>query len=299
MRRAIPPLLLIFLIQCVLVAVVYWPESAVPEQATTATRLTLAMPDTIDEIHIGDEYDNQAVLQRAGDRWILPELQELPADNARVNDLLQRIVKEDPGWPVANTIAARQRFQVADYHYQRQVKLFAEGELADTIFLGTAPAFRKVHARNADQDAIFSLTLNNFDVPALDTAWLDRKLLQIRAPLSISADAYSVNRREGEWRAGTGGIPDDRELQALLGTLRNLQVEGVASEDVQRELSQAAAELVLQIERLAGNVMLELFSLEGRPYIYSSEFTLFFRLSPYDFDRLTGIDFMRISGAAP
>lgn len=297
MKRAITPLLLILLIQCILVAAVYWPRLTESEQATTANKLSRAQPGTINEIHIGDEYDNQAVLQRTGDIWILPEMQELPADSARIDELLRRLAEEDPGWPVANTIAARQRFQVADYLYQRQVKLFAGGELNDTIFLGTSPAFRKVHARSASQDAIFSLTLSNFDVPALDAAWLDRKLLQIRAPLRISADAYSVHREGEEWRAGTGAIPDERELQALLGTLRNLQVESVASEDVQRELSQAEAELVLQIESLAGNVTLELLSLEGTPYVFSSEFTLFFQLSAYDFDRLTGIDFILISGA--
>ena len=218
MKRAITPLLLIFLIQCILVAVVYWPEPAEPEQAIATAKLIHAQLHMIDEIHIGDDYDNQAVLERVGDLWILPEMQELPADNARINDLLRRMGEEDPGWPVANTIAARQRFQVADYHYQRQVKLYAGGELADTIFLGTSPAYRKVHARNAVRDAIFSLNLNNFNVPALDAAWLDRKLLQIRAPLRISADAYSVHREGEAWRAGTGEIPDERELRALLGT---------------------------------------------------------------------------------
>jgi hypothetical protein len=114
--------------------------------------------------------------------------------------------------------------------------------------------------------------------------------------LSITGDAYSIHWKDGNWLSGSGAQPDERELQALLGALRSLQVEGVASEDDQRELSQSEAQLVLQVDSLGGDVTLELFILEGKHYIYSSAHSLFFKLSAYDYDRLTGIDFMLISG---
>ncbi len=295
MKRAITPLLLVFVIQCVLVAVVYWPRPPEPDSRDT-TPLTTAAPGLINEILINDEYDNQAVLQRVADRWFLPELQQLPADGDRVRTLLEGVCGSDNGWPVANTIAARQRFQVADYRYQRRLALLTDGGAVETVYLGTSPAFRQVHARNDSSDNIFSIALNNHDVPARDEDWLEPKLLQIRSPLRITADTYSVHWQDGEWLAGSGAKPDKRELEALLGTLRNLQVEGVADEDTQRELSELEAELVLQVESLAGKTNLELFSLEDNRFIHSSEFNLFFQLSAYDFDRLTGIDFLRISG---
>jgi hypothetical protein len=294
-NRAIIPLLLVLLIQGAMVAVVYWPERLLelePDQQYFAT----SSGGDVDEIRIGDEFDNEAVLQRAGDRWLLPELAGLPADNGKVASLLEGILPADPGWPVADSAAARQRFQVAAYRYQRRLTLLREGEELDTIYLGTAPSFRKVYARIDAGNAIFNLAFNSFDAPARNDAWLDSRLLQIRGPLSITADAYSVHWRDGDWLSGGGNKPDKRELEALLGALRSLQVEGVADEDDQRELSQTEAELVLQVTSLGGEVILELFTFEGEHFIYSSEHKLFFRLGAYDYDRLTGIDFLRISG---
>lgn len=295
MKRAIIPLLLILLIQALLVAVVYWPE-AILESKPDPHRLTTVAPGQIDEIRIGDEYDNEAVLLRAGDRWLLPELGNLPVESAKVASLLEGLLSAESGWPVAESAAARQRFQVAAYHYQRRVSLLWEGEVIDTLYLGTAPAFRKVHARNEGKNAIFSIGFNNFDAPARDDAWLDPRLLQVRGPLAIAADTYSVQWRDGDWVSGSGQHPDERELEALLSALRSLQIDGVAGEDDQRILSEAEADLVLQISSLGGDVTLELFSLEGNHFIYSSNHSLFFGLSAYDYDRLTGVDFLRISG---
>lgn len=296
MNRVIAPLLLVLVIQCFMVAAVYWP-APVGEGQTPMQRLATTSPEQVDEIRIGDEYDNEAVLQRAGERWLLPVLDGLPADNARVAQMLQGILPEDATWPVADSAAARQRFQVADYLYQRRITLLRRGAVLESIYLGTAPAFRKVHARNAAGGAIFTLTFNSFDAPAIDDAWLDRRLLQLRSPLAVTADAYSVYWQDGHWLSGSGAQPDQRELDALLGALRSLQVEGVADEDTQRELSQAEADLVLKVKGLAGDVTLELFALDDQYYIYSNRYNLFFDLSAYDYDRLTGIDLARISGS--
>lgn len=296
MRRAIGPLLLLLVVQLLILARLYWPGST--GEIQPAEKLADTAAGEVDEIIIGDEYDNEAVLRRVGERWLLPELDDLPADSDRVAQLLQGILPDDAGWPVADSPAARQRFQVADYHYQRRITLLGGGELRERLYLGTAPVFRKVHARNASGGAIFTLAFNAFDAPARDDAWLDRRLLQVRSPLEVVADTYSVHWRDGRWLAGSGGQPDQRELDALLSALRSLQVQGVADLDRQRELSQAEADRVLKVTGLRGEVTLELFSLEGQHYIFSSRHPYFFRLGDYDYDRLTGIDVMRISGRA-
>jgi len=70
----------------------------------------------------------------------------------------------------------------------------------------------------------------------------------------------------------------------------------VADEDLQRELSATEATLVLKIQSLTGEVTLQLITLNDSHYISSSEYPLFFKLSAYDYDRLTNIDFRLIAG---
>ena len=294
MSRSITTGLLVLLIPCGIIAAVYWPQRG-QVQLPAAQSLVSFKRAVIDEIHIGDEYDNETVLTKAGDHWLLQELENLPADPDKIDILLDSITRPDSGWPIAHSVTARQRFQVADYRYQRRLTLRGAGEQLATVYLGTSPGFRKVHARTAGRDAIYSIAFNVFDAPGVSGQWLEPRLLQVRAPVSITADSYSLHRAGGDWTSGTGQAPDERELQALLSALRSLQVDGVAAKDMQRDLSETEAELVLQVQSLAGEVTLELFTVANEHFIFSSEYPLFFKLSAYDFDRLTGIDFPLIS----
>jgi hypothetical protein len=85
-------------------------------------------------------------------------------------------------------------------------------------------------------------------------------------------------------------------VETLVAALRSLQVEGVADENLQRDLAEAEADLVLKVQSLAGDTVLELLTLNDEHFIHSSEFALFFKLSALDYDRLTGIDAGLVSG---
>lgn len=281
-------LLLILIIQCGLVVTVYWPDTE--HGITAAQPMTTVAGDRISEIYIGDEFDNETVLQKVGERWFLPELEGLPADAAMVERLIAATTAGDENWPVADSIAARQRFRVASYHYRRRIRLLEDQQVVDTLYLGKSPGFRKIYARNETRNAIYSILFSAHEAPGNSDAWLDRRLLQIRTPVRIAADGYSLGREGDNWRSEIGRAPDQRELEALLSALRSLQVEGLANEDEQRDLAASDADLVLVVQGLAGDVTLELFRQGERCFIHSSEYPLFFRLSAFDYDRLVSID---------
>jgi len=294
-NRAVTVLLLVLLIQCGLVAVVYWPQR--DSGVNTAEDVLVPFSTAaVDELIVGDNFDNEVMLVKSGDQWLLPDMENLPADPGKVDVVLNAIQPEPGSWPIARSAAARQRFQVADYYYQRRLTLLAGGEILGTLYLGTSPGFHKIHTRNDQEDAIYSIDLSAFEVPAVSGAWLDSRLLQVRAPLRIDADLYNLAFEDGQWRSGTGGTPDEQELEKLLSALKALQVNGVADEDLQRELSATEADLVLSVEGLAGTVTLQLITQGGKHYIHSSEFPLFFELGTAEYDRLAGIDAGLISG---
>ena len=295
MKRLVGVLLLALLIQCGITAILFWPDQRAVNRPTNPT-LTSFSSDEIDEIRIGDDFDNEVVLIRSSEQWLLPGLGDLPADSGKVRSLLQRISGEQGAWPIANSSAARQRFQVADYYYQRRLTLFSAGQALDTLYLGTSPRFRKVHARNDRQDAIYSIMLSAFETPATNGAWLESRLLQVRAPLRIDTDSYNLSFESGRWLSVTGREPNEMELKGLISTLKSLQIDGVAGEELQHELSAVEPDLVMAIQSLTGDVTLKLITVGNEHFIYSSEYPLFFTLSAYDFDRLTGVDSRLISG---
>jgi Domain of unknown function (DUF4340) len=294
-KRSVAVLLLILLIQFGITAAVFWPRQ-VPVNSSTEQALAPFPDSAIDEVRIGDEFDNEVVLVRSGKQWLLPELEHVPADPVKVDALLHSIIHQTGSWPIARSPAAHQRFQVAAYYYQKRLTLWSQGKKLGAIYLGTSPGFRKVHARNENQDAIYSITLDALQSSALSADWLDPRLLQVRTPLRIDADLYNLYFENGVWRSRTGGAPDEQEVEALMTALKTLQVDGVADEELQRELSAVEADLILKIQSLAGEVSLELLTLNDTYFIHSSQYPLFFKLSAYDFDRLTGLDFRLISG---
>ena len=117
--------------------------------------------------------------------------------------------------------------------------------------------------------------------------------------MGVISDTYSLRLENGAWVSGTGGTPDAEELEVLLAGLRNLQIEGLASEDLQRELAAAEADLVLVVDSLGGQDTLELLTHEKQHYILSSRFPFFFALPTWDYDQLTAIDLGLISGQTP
>ncbi|QFU77445.1 DUF4340 domain-containing protein [Halioglobus maricola] len=284
MNRAGVALGLLLLAQIVLVGFVYMAPTG-SQFGSESKPLTRAAYFHIDELRIEDGHGSGVQLTLTDDRWVLPTLGGLPAEASHIEQILQTLSDQNTGWSVAHTLAARQRFQVAHYHFRRKITLLAQGQEVDTVFLGTSPGFRKVHARNDAGNAIYSIPLNLFDVPTTPGAWLARDLLKVRAPLSITADTYTLNRSSGDWLLGTGQTPDPAELDALLLALEHLHIEGVASERTLQE-----AELIFEIESLTGSTTLELYRQGDNHFVRSSQYPLLFRISSYTFDQLTGIN---------
>ena len=295
MRHTTGTLLLILLIQCAMVVAMYWPR---PQDINSMARpmWQSADPGSVDKVRITDASKQELVLQKSGANWLLPGLHSLPADPEMVTGLLTALTSQSEEWPVAHSAAARQRFQVADYLFQRRIEFFSGSSALGTVYLGTSPGFRKVHARHAERDEIYATNFNVFDAPANDGDWIDARLLQIRTPMRVDADTYSIHREGGEWRSGSGASPDERELLALLSALRSLQVNGVANEVQTQQLQETEADLVLNIDSLSGKITLQLYRLAGVNFIRSSEYPVFFKLGNYAYDQLTSVDIERISG---
>jgi len=295
MKQLLHALIFIFIIQSAMVISLYWPDTGIMEVLNTE-QLVPFEPYLLDEIHVGDDQENEAVLLKTGDRWILPDLTGLAVSPDLIEKLLQGVIHANTGWPVASTVAARQRFQLTDYNFQRRLTLIGNGELLGTIYLGSSPGFKKVQARNSVQDAIFTIAYNSFDASGINSDWLDKRTLQISSPLAISSDGYTLKKHENQWQNSRGQAPDARELEALLFALANLQIDSVAGEDMQRTLSIAVPEIKLTVETDGRDTSFELFTLGGQHYIHCSNHSLFFTLSDYDFDRFATLDAGQLQG---
>lgn len=243
----------------------------------------------VDEIRIVDNMDNELILNRHHGRWILPDLQDLPADRARVARLLAVLTETPHGGPVTESTAARQRFRVASYYYKRRISLRGNGQSLATIYLGRAPFYRQVYLRSEGEQAIYSLHYADHAAAVVADTWLDPNLLQLTEADSIDIDDLSLRcAPDGQWRTTTGQALDSNALNALLAALAQVKVAGLADEDSQRSLAESGdPSRILRVTRGAGpTVKLALFHEGQHHYAHDSRYGVFFLLSADQYQQL-------------
>jgi Domain of unknown function (DUF4340) len=133
----------------------------------------------VDRITIEGPDQAKVVLAKVGTTWQLPEEGGFPADKARTESLLKTLEGLKEGMPVATTSDALARFKVADDRFERRVTLASGGKTLATLYFGTSPSMREIHARRSGQGDVYSVAFATYQVPAKAGDWEDKAVLQI------------------------------------------------------------------------------------------------------------------------
>ena len=231
--------------------------------------------------------ENTATLAREDGQWQLPALGGLPVDSSKLNTLLEKLADLQGGWPVATSGAARQRFEVAEGKFQKRLRLYTAGadeeELAAELYIGTSPGFRKVHLRRADDDAIYAVSLNSYELPVEPDSWLDKQLLAAGKVEAIKGPDYRLAKRDGKWQFGDGEAElDTHKAGQLASALAGLRVSKAAERMPQGE----GVQLSVTTDR--GELQYTFRAADDRYYVSRSDLSQPFELSKYDYDRIAG-----------
>jgi hypothetical protein len=218
--------------QLVLAGSLFASRTANDSSQSSAPWLDFAASD-VTRIVIADANDS-TTLARTGERWQLSDLQQLPANQSRLTTLLDDFGKLTTRWPVAQSDSSHERFEVSEEKFQRHLQLYNGDTLLGDYYFGTSPGFRQTHARRADDDEVYALAFNNFDLPVDANDWLDKGLLKVSDVDRIEADDYVLTRSGDDWQLAAGNEPDATALdsakaRSLASALQNLQVLGVAT----------------------------------------------------------------------
>ncbi len=152
-----------------------------PSLASNRTRTPLIAlgKGTVDRITLEGPDKTEVVLAKVGSAWQLPGEGNFPADSTRVSGLITSLEGLKEGLPVATSADARNRFKVSDDAFERRIALAAKGKTLATIYFGTAPSMREIHARRADQSNVYSVQFATYQVPTKIGDWEDKAILQV------------------------------------------------------------------------------------------------------------------------
>ena len=192
----------------------------------------------IDRITIEGPDKAKVVLAQAKGSWQLPELNDFPADQTRVKTLVHSLGKLHEGLPVATTRDAQARFKVSDANFERRVTLAAGGRPVGTVYFGTSPSMREIHARRNGQSDVYSVQFASWQMPAKASDWEDKTLLQIPVHDIDAIDvaglhivhAADKSAKTPAWQAtglAAGESLDQSAAASLAGSLADLEFDHV------------------------------------------------------------------------
>lgn len=119
------------------------------------------------------------VLTKEGATWGIASADNYPADQTKVEELLDKLSKLKSRAAVLTKAVNHKKVEVAEDKYQRKITLTADGkELA--FFLGTSPSFKNVHLRRAGSDDVVQVSdLTSWEAGARAWDWVDRAYVKI------------------------------------------------------------------------------------------------------------------------
>ena len=296
MNRLTHILSLVLAAQLMLVAIVFWPESSATDSESAAALINLDTGN-ITRLVISDQ-ETSLVVSRRDEDWALPEYHHLPVDPARISSALDTLPTLTRGFPVAQTPGAQQRFEVAEDNYQRKIQFVDETENIGILYLGTSPGFRKVHVRLDGEDAIYSVEFNTFDLPATETEWLDKTLLQLSDVDAVQGLDYQLTKEGDNWQLAAGSVPAQEAVAGLINGLQSLRVNGSVDIATAAILRDTKAPPTLTVGSGDNSYEYRLYEIKDAYYLKRSDIDIYFSVSALDYDRLNDVNAATLLPAA-
>ncbi|WP_462322405.1 DUF4340 domain-containing protein [Halochromatium sp.] len=246
---------LIMLLIAQLVAALVLASNAMRATPADAPLFDLAS-EQVTRIEISSD-DQQLVLVRAPEGWVLPRLADFPADADKVDQLLSTLTRLQRPLPVGSSEEAQRRLKVADDNAERRIQLYGDAGALAQLLTGDSPGFRRLYARIAGEETVYDLPLADFQITSDHDDWVKQDQLRVDAEAieRISSSDWTLSRIDGGgWQLKTdsvrsaGGLTaapapdldteraqseqdqialDQTEIQTLLSRIANLSYQGV------------------------------------------------------------------------
>lgn len=279
----------LLVLQLALAGTLAWSTGTGSRPATAHTLLEIAAND-IDRLVI-DTPDSSANLRKQGGQWRLPNLENLPAATARVDQLVEQVAALRGGWPVATSASSHERFEVDEERFAKRLRLYRGDTLAGELYVGGSAGLRKSHVRAADDEAVYSVEINNYDLLASDTDWLDKALLAIDKPETIGGPGYAITRAGEGWRFTSSEAADPNNpgvdndgAASLVGALQSLRIQDMA------QAADAEPDVTLEVGDAAGTFRYRFWQRDGEYLVQRDDIDVVFSLSQYQYDQLAGVN---------
>jgi len=211
------------LVQVALTAILWWPRHTA--QAVEPLLADVAATD-VSSFVVTDDAGHEVELARSGDGWVIPNADSYPADSAKIDEAITKLIGLTRGNAVTETAASHARMKVADSAFARRVELRLSEGGTRTLYIGSSSSYGEGYARLAGEDAVYRARgLSTYEWSAtasgwIDTLYVDIALAEVSALQVVNKNATLQLTRldNGGWSLA-GQPPDYKLSDAAVNTL--------------------------------------------------------------------------------
>jgi hypothetical protein len=248
-------------VQVVLLLIFHAPFSATTGHESRPLLPVLeAVTPTLLEIEGADE--EKLRLVRRDDGWGIESLGGFPADDTKIDALLDELKGIRVRRPVVSSGRYLDSFKVADDDHEARLRLWADaaGDPAVDLIVGSSPNFRTCHVRLAGEKPVYEVRgLSPYDLRPATSGWIERDLVDadparlVSLKLSNASGSFELARDGDGWKlaspaGGAGRALDPAKVESFVQSAAALRLDDAAGplDESAQGLAAPAATLVLR-----------------------------------------------------
>ena len=219
----------------------------------------------IDKITIAEQDKPVLLLEKQGERWQISGYFGFPVDHDKLAKVTDKLFGINKSWPVAATGAAWKRFKVIEDKFERKIVFSKADFVLNTLYIGSSPSYRKVHARIDDQDEVYSIEFSTFEAGSMPNDWADKSYLHVTQDQISELVLPTVTlKRDGEKLVVTELKENEEtnasEINNLTNKIAKLTFSEVLGKEDQPEYQQQSPKMEIELTVKSGDRMKYTFS---------------------------------------
>jgi hypothetical protein len=225
---------------------------------------------SINGLVLEDDDGHKLELNRGKEQWVLPGSGNFPADAIRVQELIDKLVNRQRGWPEATTSEAATRFKVAPENFAHRLTLLENGKPLKVVYFGASPGLRRLYLRLDKDPEIHSLAIAAHDLDTKADAWIDTRVLHLKADQVARVHLPGVELEQGKDGLQPVDLQEGEELNkdrrdSLVNRLTGLSISALLGKEAKPEYGLGHPALEYSLELKDGTRISYLFGQAPKP----------------------------------
>lgn len=169
----------------------------------------------------GDKQGEVVELAKSGDDWLLRSGGDYPAQSDKVKEMIGKLAALSSSETVTEQQSHQRKLEVADDKYQRKVEIQRKGGKPLTFFIGSSPAFKRVHVRLAGEKAVhLAGEFSAWDLSTNAGGWVDTQYFKTDSKQVVSLSlknnhgTITLTRAAADQAWALEGLPAGQKLKS-------------------------------------------------------------------------------------